>query len=54
MMLGQEPDFTPSVIRLFTKDNISDLDLTPGAFQTNAWYGPDTYEDTFRKAWGVQ
>jgi ribose transport system substrate-binding protein len=54
MMLGQEPDFTPSVIRLFSKDNISDLNLTPAAFQTNAWYGPDTYEDTFRKAWGVQ
>lgn len=54
MMLGQEPDFTPSVIRLFSKDNISDLTLTPAAFQTNAWYGPDTYEDTFRKAWGVQ
>jgi ribose transport system substrate-binding protein len=53
MMLGQEPDFTPSVIRLFTKANVSDLTLTPAAFQTNDWYGPDTYEDTFRKAWGV-
>lgn len=54
MMVGQSPEFTPAVIRLFTKDNVQDLTLTPAAFQTNAWYGPDTYEDTFLKAWGVK
>lgn len=54
MMVGQNPDFGPAVIRLFTKDNVQDLTLTPATFQTNAWYGPDTYEDTFLKAWGIK
>jgi ribose transport system substrate-binding protein len=54
MLSAQSPHVTPAVIRLFTKENVQDLTLTPAAFQTNAWYGPDTYRDTFREAWGVQ
>ncbi len=54
MMAGQAPQFTPAVIRLFTKDNVQGLELTPDAFQTNAWYGPDTYRNTFLQAWGVK
>lgn len=53
MMLGQKPDVTPSVIRLFTKDNVSNLTLTPAAYASNAWYGTDTFMATFKKAWGV-
>lgn len=53
MLNGQTPVVTPSVMRIFTKDNVGSLTLTPAAYATNAWYGPDTFMDTFRKAWGV-
>ncbi|PRZ44000.1 monosaccharide ABC transporter substrate-binding protein (CUT2 family) [Antricoccus suffuscus] len=53
MMKGQTPDFTPPVTRLFTKDNVAGLTLTPDAYASNAWYGPDTFQSTFKKAWGV-
>ena len=53
MMKGQSPEFTPPVIRLFTKDNVAGLTLTPDAYASNDWYGPDTFESTFKKAWGV-
>lgn len=53
MLKGQTPTITPSVTRIFTKDNVQSLTLTPAAYASNAWYGPDTFMDTFRKAWGV-
>jgi ribose transport system substrate-binding protein len=39
--------------RVFTKDNVSNLTLTPAAYATNAWYGSDVFEQTFMSAWGV-
>lgn len=53
MMLGQTPTVTPSVMRIFTKENVSKLSLTPDAYASNAWYGPDTFTATFRQAWGL-
>ncbi len=53
MMLGHTPQNNLGIVRVFTKDNVGDLQLTPTAYATNAWYGPDTFTHTFTEAWGV-
>ena len=53
MLKGGLPDTSNlGVVRVFTKDNVGDLTLTPTAYATNDWYGPDTYAQTFLSAWG--
>ncbi|MCX4903842.1 substrate-binding domain-containing protein [Streptomyces sp. NBC_00878] len=54
MMVGQKPDEGPGIVRVFNKDNVGDLSLTPAAYATNQWYGQDTFENTFLSAWGVK
>ncbi|MFF3488575.1 sugar ABC transporter substrate-binding protein [Streptomyces sp. NPDC002701] len=39
--------------RLFTKDNIGDVDLTEEAELSGEWFGPETFTDDFKKLWGV-
>jgi hypothetical protein len=39
--------------RIFTAGNIGDLDLTPEAEKTGAWYGSTDYQDGFKKLWGL-
>lgn len=54
MLDGGVPDTSnPGVLRVFDKDTVAGLTLTPQAYATNDWYGPDTYEQTFLKAWGA-
>lgn len=53
MLRGQVPTVTPSVYRVFTRDNVGGLTLTPTAYQTNSWYGSDDYKQTFTSAWGM-
>jgi hypothetical protein len=54
MMTGGLPDSSGlGVIRVFTKDNVGNLQLTPAAYATNAWYGSNAYEQTFLTAWGA-
>ena len=55
MMTGQ-----PSVAnvafpyqRMFTPDNIGDLDLTPDAQKSGEWYGSTDYQDGFTQLWGL-
>jgi len=45
------PD-THSVTRDFNKDNVADLPLTTAAYNTPQWYGSDSFEQAFYKAWG--
>lgn len=53
MLKGGVPDTSNlGVIRVFDKDTVANLTLTPHAYATNAWYGPDTYKNTFLTAWG--
>jgi ribose transport system substrate-binding protein len=40
-------------IRLFTRDNISDITLTSDAQASGEWFGPKDYTDSFLTAWGV-
>jgi ribose transport system substrate-binding protein len=53
MLSGSAPVSTVTVVRVFNKSNVDGLTLTPGAYQTNDWYGSDAYEKTFLSAWGV-
>jgi ribose transport system substrate-binding protein len=55
MLKGQKPITSlPSVIRVFTKSNLGSLKLTPAEYETNDWYGSNTYEKTFDSAWGLK
>ncbi|MEA2308897.1 MAG: ribose transport system substrate-binding protein [Thermoleophilaceae bacterium] len=53
MMLGQPPVEEKIPTRLFTKDNVSPLKLTPAAEATGEWFGPATFGDMFTKLWGL-
>ncbi|WP_127130339.1 substrate-binding domain-containing protein [Georgenia sp. SYP-B2076] len=39
--------------RLFTPENVKDLDLTPEGEASGSWYGATDYQDGFKKLWGV-
>jgi ABC-type sugar transport system substrate-binding protein len=53
MMMGRLPVANLGIVRVFTKDNVGGLALTPAAYTTNAWYGSDEFETNFLTAWGV-
>jgi ribose transport system substrate-binding protein len=39
--------------RLFTADNVADLDLTPEGESSGSWFGGTDYQDGFKELWGV-
>jgi ribose transport system substrate-binding protein len=41
-------------VRVFTKHNVSGLDLTPDQYATATWYGTDAFTQQFKTAWGVK
>jgi ribose transport system substrate-binding protein len=45
---------TGASMRVFTKDNVGDADLTPEAYLTPAWYGDDSFKQLYAEAWGVK
>jgi hypothetical protein len=47
------PDSGASM-RVFTKDNVGDAELTPEAYLTPAWYGDDSFKQHYAAAWGVE
>jgi ribose transport system substrate-binding protein len=51
MLTGTPPVPTLTVERVFTKDNVSGLSLTPAAYATMAWYGSNAFEQKFLAAW---
>ncbi len=53
MMTGSVPAPALAVIRVFNKDNVGSLTLTPEAYATHAWYGSDDFQKTFTTAWGI-
>ncbi|MFE6760815.1 sugar ABC transporter substrate-binding protein [Streptomyces sp. NPDC057689] len=53
LILGEPvPEYTIPT-RLFTKDNIGDVELTEAAELSGEWFGPATFTDDFKKLWGV-
>jgi ribose transport system substrate-binding protein len=53
MMLGQPPVEEKVPQRLFTKENIGSIQLTPQAEATGEWYGSTAFTDMFTKLWGL-
>jgi ribose transport system substrate-binding protein len=52
MMLGKQPISYLGGIRWFNKQNVSNLSLTPAAFNSGAWYSSQPiYQEAFLKAW---
>lgn len=55
LMSGEIPkSLDTSTLRIFTKDNVAQLNLTADEYDTNDWYGDDAYQDAFKTAWGVK
>lgn len=56
MLSGEAPsdESLPTPSRLFTKENTTDLTLTPEGYASMDWYGDDTYKAKFTTAWGVK
>ncbi|MEQ6896374.1 substrate-binding domain-containing protein [Microbacterium sp. KR10-403] len=53
LIAGQEvPEYTIP-IRLFTKDTMSDVQLTDAAQASGEWFGPADFTDQFKKLWGL-
>ena len=40
-------------VRMFNAANVGDLDLTPEAEKSGAWYGSTDYQDGFHGLWGL-
>lgn len=39
--------------RFFDSSNVADLQLTPEGYNSNAWYGDDSYQAAYKAAWGL-
>jgi ribose transport system substrate-binding protein len=53
MILGKLPVPNLGIVRVFTKNTVTGLTLTPAAYATNSWYGSDDFQTNFLTAWGV-
>ena len=51
LLKGHVPVASSTVERVFTKNNVSGLTLTPAAYATEAWYGSNSFEHQFLNAW---
>jgi ribose transport system substrate-binding protein len=47
------PVAEPFPSRLFTKDNIGSIQVTPAAQSTGEWFGDTSYQGAFLKLWGA-
>ena len=54
LLKGHVPVASTTVERVFTKNNVSGLALTPAAYATEAWYGSNSFEQQFLNAWAVK
>ena len=54
LMTGNPAAVTIGAARVFVKDNVQDLTLTPAASSSISWYGDSSYKATFLKAWGAK
>jgi ribose transport system substrate-binding protein len=53
MMLGEPPVKENVPTRLFTKENVGSLKLTPQASASGEWYGSTAFRAMFTKLWGL-
>lgn len=53
-LVGDPLSPTPlNVARYFDSSNVGSLELTPSAYNSGSWYGDDSYQAAFEKAWGL-
>jgi ribose transport system substrate-binding protein len=53
MMTKSAPVTEPFPSRLFTKQNISSIQVTPAAQASGVWFGTTSFESDFAQLWGV-
>ncbi len=53
LMLGGEVPEYDIAFRLFSQDNVGDIELTEDGESSGDWYGPTDYVDEFRALWGL-
>lgn len=49
---GDPADYGQQPLRIFTKDNVTDLDLTPEAWASGDWFAGSGYQETLKALWG--
>jgi ribose transport system substrate-binding protein len=54
MMLGMPAEEENVPFRLFTRENVSDLELNDAAQGDGSWFGDLSYQDKFKGLWGVK
>ena len=56
LRLANGQDIYPYVLptRLFTAENIGDVDVSEGAEASGEWFGPDSFKDDFQSLWNVK
>ncbi|MFF3895342.1 sugar ABC transporter substrate-binding protein [Streptomyces sp. NPDC001812] len=54
LLNGEQPETYDSPVRVFTKENTKDLELTSAAYGTPTWYGDDSFKKQFLEAWGAR
>jgi ribose transport system substrate-binding protein len=53
LILGQPAVAENIPMRLFTRQNVSSVQLTAAAENDGAWYGSTDFPSLFKKLWGV-
>jgi ribose transport system substrate-binding protein len=54
LITGEEPvenEFVPA--RVFTRENVGELTLTPEAEKSGEWFGDDSYKENYAALWGA-
>jgi ribose transport system substrate-binding protein len=55
LITGNAPSVNENVpARVFTRDNVGDLQLTPEAERSGEWYGDNTYQQKYKELWGLK
>lgn len=56
LRLANGQDIYPYVLptRLFTAENIGDVDVSESAEASGEWFGPDSFKDDFKSLWSVK
>jgi ribose transport system substrate-binding protein len=53
MLLGMPTPEENVPVRLFTRENVKEVELTEEAQNDGSWFGPTTFPEEFEKLWGV-
>lgn len=55
LITGNAPSANENVpARVFTRDNVGELKLTPEAERSGEWYGDNTYQQKYKELWGLK